>query len=310
MTADPLIDAILQFLGDRDLLATADVRTLLEREMAARAPRELDTLKANLTADHGWAYYPPDPLARHIHHALADRFLTPDSCVLGTHHLAIVAGAPVVIVSNHLSYSDANVIEVLLHRSGAAELADRLTALAGPKVFTSRERRFSSLCFGTIKVPQSADVSSGEAVLNPRDVARAARHAIEVARERLVAGDALVLFGEGTRSRGGGMQRLLPAVWRYLEVSGTWVLPVGLTGPESLFPIGSARLQPTRVTMRLGHPLRAEALQAAADGDRRVAVDALGLTIAELIEAPYRGVYDPTDLPDARKALRAVRAAL
>src|SRR5688572_19864904 len=114
--------------------------------MARREPGELVALKANLTTDHGWAYYPPDPLARRIHHVLADRFLTPDSRVLGAHHLATVAGAPVVIVSNHLSYADANVIEVLLHRSGATELADRLTALAGPKVFTSRERRFSSLC--------------------------------------------------------------------------------------------------------------------------------------------------------------------
>jgi NADH-quinone oxidoreductase subunit N len=38
-------------------------------------------------------------------------------------------------------------------------------------------------------------VSSGEAVLNARDVARAARRAIEVAHERLAAGDALILFG-------------------------------------------------------------------------------------------------------------------
>ena len=47
--------------------------------------------------------------------------------------------------------------------SGDAALANRLTAVAGPKVFTSRERRFSSLCFGTIKVPQSSEVASGEA---------------------------------------------------------------------------------------------------------------------------------------------------
>jgi 1-acyl-sn-glycerol-3-phosphate acyltransferase len=304
---EPLIDAILQFLGDRDLLSTADVRAALEREMARREPGELVALKANLTTDHGWGYYPPDPLARRIHHVLADRFLTPDSRVLGAHHLATVAGAPVVIVSNHLSYADANVIEVLLHRSGATELADRLTALAGPKVFTSRERRFSSLCFGTIKVPQSADVSSGEAVLSPRDVARAARQAIDVAHERLVVGDALVLFGEGTRSRDRAMQRMLPAVARYLEAPGLWILPVGLIGPEALFPIDGSRLRPTCVTMTIGRAVRSEVLLDGVDGNRRLATDALGLAIAALVPPAYRGTYgDGTELSEARGVLAAM----
>ena len=125
--------------------------------------------------------------------------------------MASIPGAPLVIVTNHLSYADANVIEVLLERGGGADLANRLTALAGPKIFTSRERRFSSLCFGTIKVPQSTDVASEEAVLNGREVVRAARHSIDVAHRRLQAGDALLLFGEGTRTRTGGMQQMLSA---------------------------------------------------------------------------------------------------
>ena len=149
----------------------------------------------------------------------------------------------------------------------------------------------ASLCFGTVKVPQSADVSSEEAVLDAREVARAARRAIAVAHERLAAGDALILFGEGTRSRSGGMQRMLAAVARYLEVPGTWVLPAGLTGSEALFPVDGSRLQPTRVIMTLGRPLRADALLAGCDGDRRVAMDAVGLAIAQLLPPEYRGIY-------------------
>jgi 1-acyl-sn-glycerol-3-phosphate acyltransferase len=290
---DALLDAIVQFIGGHDLLDRHEVRATLELEIDRDGPDSLMALMARLSADDGWAYYPPDPLARRIHQLLAERFLTAESRVEGLEHVATVAAAPVIVAANHLSYADANVIEILLQRSGsaAADLAARLTALAGPKVFTNRDRRFSSLCFGTVKVPQSADVSSEEAVLNARAVARAARRAIEVALERLAVGDALVLFGEGTRSRDGRMQRLLPAVARYLEGPGVWVLPVGLTGPEVLFPIDGSRLRPTRVTMTVGRPVRSDTLLANADGNRRRATDAIGLAIAALLPPSYRGAY-------------------
>ncbi len=78
-----------------------------------------------------------DPLARRIHRLLARRVLHQEPVLLGTEHLAAVAGKPVVIVANHLSYSDANLLEVLLHQAGAAELGERLTVVAGPKVYSN-----------------------------------------------------------------------------------------------------------------------------------------------------------------------------
>jgi 1-acyl-sn-glycerol-3-phosphate acyltransferase len=152
-------------------------------------------------------------------------------------------------------------------------------------------------------VPQSADVSSDEAVLNAREVARAARRAIDVAHERLAAGDALVLFGEGTRSRDGRMQRLLPAVARYLEGPGVWILPVGLKGPEALFPIDGSRLRPTRIIMNVGLAVRSEALLARVNGNRRHATDAIGLAVASLVAPAHRGVYgDAAEFSEARAA--------
>jgi 1-acyl-sn-glycerol-3-phosphate acyltransferase len=219
-------------------------------------------------------------------------------------HLVNLTSAPVVICANHLSYADANVVEVLLQRSGGAAVANRLTAVAGPKVFASQHRRFSSLCFGTVKVPQSTDVSSEEPILNSRELARAARQAIDAARARLDEGDALLLFGEGTRSRTGEMRPMLAGAARYLESPGVWVVLAGLAGPEALFPIGAATVRPARVVMRLGVPIRADALLARAGGNRRLVMDAVGLGIAELLPPPYRGAYAlSSDLQEARRVI-------
>lgn len=306
---DALIAAILGFIGRGHLLPIDDISAALEREIDAAGADAVVSLQAALSADRGWAYYPPDPLARRIHHLLADRFLEPESTVTGLDRLGMLDGAPVAMFANHLSYADANVVEVLLQRGGAGALADRVTAIAGPKVFTSRERRFSSLCFGTIKVPQSADVASGEAQLGPREVAKAARQAIDVAHARLAAGDLLLLFAEGTRSRTASMQRMLAGVARYLEGPGTQVVPAGLTGPESLFPVDAATVHPARAAMRIGAPLPAERLLREARGDRRVVMDAVGLAVAELLPASYRGVYaDSAAFTDAAVVLSRARA--
>ena len=108
-------------------------------------------------------------------------------------------------------------LAVLAHMHVTLQTYHPVARIASPDglVFTSRERRFSSLCFGTIKVPQSADVSSEEAVLSAREVARAACRAIDVAYERLTAGDALSRCkpanqptpGAARGSRAGGARR-------------------------------------------------------------------------------------------------------
>jgi 1-acyl-sn-glycerol-3-phosphate acyltransferase len=305
---DAVITAILDFLGRGGLLPLDDIRAALEHEIDAAGPEALVSLKARLAADNGWTYYPPDPLARRIHHLLADRFLERGSTVDGLHYLEAAGPGPITIWANHLSYADANVVDVLLELAGARALAARLTALAGPKVFTSRERRFSSLCFGTIKVPQNAGVASGEAQLHARDVARAARQAIEVALGRLAAGDALLLFGEGTRSRTASMQPMLAGVARYLELPGTWIVPVGLTGPESLFPVDAPTVHPARIVMQIGAPIPAASLIARARGNRRLVIDAIGLAIADLLPRPYRGLYGDAALHrDARGVLQGSR---
>src|SRR5581483_4022601 len=98
---DRLIAAILEFLVGRDLLAAPDIRAELERELDEAGPDALRALKTRLTADNGWDYYPPDPLAQRVHLRLADRFLTRDSQLRGTDHLRPLSDAPVVLFANH-----------------------------------------------------------------------------------------------------------------------------------------------------------------------------------------------------------------
>ena len=280
------------FLAREHAANLGHIRQHLERAIDDAGPDALAVLSARLGGKpEGWEYYARDPLARRIHHALAAPVLRHEPLVRGVEHLAVVTNRPVVLLPNHLSYSDANVLDVVLQQCGAAALADRLTVIAGPKVYTDLRRRFSSLCFGTIRVPQSTARSSGEAVMTTREVARAARRALQVADERLRAGEALLVFAEGNRSRSGQLQRLLPGVARYFASDNVWLLPIGVTGTERLFPIEADALHSVRLTIEFGQPVLATALLTEVAHDRALAVDAVGVGIARLLPDAYRGAY-------------------
>ena len=304
----PLVQAITAFLEHDHAASIAEIRASLERTLDEAGPEAIAFLGQRLACTGtDWSYYPGDPLARRIHHVLAGPVLRREPAVTGIEHLSAVAGRPVVMVANHLSYSDANLLDVVLDRMGGRELSDRLTVVAGPKVYSNVRRRFSSLCFGTIKIPQNSGRSSGEAVMNVRDAARAARRSIEIAHERLSIGEALLVFPEGTRSRSAAMQRMLSGVARYLEAPGTWLLPVGLAGTEKLFPIAEESLKPVPITVRIGRPCAAGVLQQRAGGHRRLVMDSIGFALAGLVPPEYRGVYGGDDAADLREARRLAR---
>jgi 1-acyl-sn-glycerol-3-phosphate acyltransferase len=292
ISREALIEAITSFIGRQEPATLEGIRLSLHREVEAAGRPALLQLAHRLAASGtDWGYFPPDPLARRIHHVIAEYMLGEGSVLHGAEHAQAVTGEPVLIFANHLSYSDANLLEILLQRAGAHALANRLTVVAGPKVYSSLTRRFSSLCFGTIKIPQSSTVASGEAVMDQREVARAARRSIEIAHERLAGGDAVLVFAEGARSRTKGLQQMLAAASRYLDGPDVLILPVGIVGTEAMFPIGEESLNPVRVVARVGPPIRASVLRERQGGNRQMMMAKVGEAIAELVPPEYRGVY-------------------
>ena len=73
---EPLVDTIIRFLAHERLADRSAVRACVERAIDESGPDALESLSARLLgAGAEWAYYPHDPLARSIHHALAPRVL-------------------------------------------------------------------------------------------------------------------------------------------------------------------------------------------------------------------------------------------
>src|SRR5882672_11338552 len=82
---EALVGGVTTFLATQDPRTLDGIREMLEREVRTAGPRALIRLEKRLTgAGADWAYYRSDPLARRIHHFLADRLLAKGSALLGT----------------------------------------------------------------------------------------------------------------------------------------------------------------------------------------------------------------------------------
>ena len=281
-----------------------ELRVLFERALADFPDTQIFESAGRLdtTGEH-WGYQPADPVATRLLRVVHGQIAGPGSELHDDGGLAAARAGPSVFLGNHLSFVDANTVDFLLEREGYGDVARRLTVLAGPKVFSVPHRRLASLCFGTVKLPQSPSRASGGAVIPRRETLRLARETLRTARERRERGEHLLIFSEGSRSRTGAMRRALPAVARYIEEPFATVVPFGVWGTEKGFPPGENRAYVHPVRVRIGRPIDARRLFEPPVRSRARIADAIGYRIAELLPPEYRGVYGevPAELAGARE---------
>ncbi len=175
----------------------------------------------------------------------------------GVEHLAAaVADGPTVILGNHLSYFDTSATDAALAWAGHADLADRLVAAAGPKVYTDTFRRIAAVCLHTLPVPQSTSLSHTDKI-PPRELARQAKASLDGAVAAAAGGRVLLLYPEGSRTRTGRLGPFLRGVHRYLSLGGasTRVVPCAITGTDRIMPVDASRLRPGPVTVTFGEPV-------------------------------------------------------
>ena len=191
----------------------------------------------------------------------------------GLDHLrAAVAAGPCLLLSNHLSYVDTTITDLILHHHGATALADALVVVAGPKVYSSPFRRLAAISLNTLHTAQSSHLATNEAGLTPREVGRIALQTLGLATERMAEGQPVLLYAEGSRTRTGRLQPFLRAVSKYLRQPGLTVVPLAISGSDDVFPLGADQLRAAEVRLTVAEPLRPEDPQEAlAEAWRRIA---------------------------------------
>jgi len=178
-----------------------------------------------------------------------------------------------IVASNHLHNFDPEVVGAVIPRTVFIMAKKELFAIRGVGAFIG--------FFGAFPVDRGA-------------VDRAAlRYAVHLVED----GHALLMFPEGTRSPTSKIERVLPGAAFVALRTGAPILPVAVTGTETLpfdekaAAAGRRRRGRARVTVTFGAPFH---LSTGADGKRptmEAATDEMMRHIATLLPPQYRGIY-------------------
>lgn len=150
----------------------------------------------------------------------------------------IPTSGPVILASNHLSFSDSFFLPLMVPR--------RIVFLAKAEYFTGKGVKglFSRVFF-----------SAAGCVPIDRTSGSAAEAALVTGARVLAEGRPLGIYPEGTRSPDGKLYRGKTGVARLALQTGVPVVPVAMLNTDQVQPIGRLVPKVMRVRMRVGKPL-------------------------------------------------------
>jgi len=180
---------------------------------------------------------------------------------------------PLLVVSNHLSFTDQFLI--------SASLSRKLVFMAKVELFRSRLVRCTANGFGAFPVRRGGILD---------------RTALQQANQVLDSSQALVLFPEGTRNRKAKLKRAFPGSALIAMHKNVTILPIGLTGMEHIDTKGLVwhLIHRPRVTVNIGRPFHLPVVKDKdkADKDELTKLaDYMMERIAELLPPKYQGYY-------------------
>lgn len=161
--------------------------------------------------------------------------------VTGREHLP--ASAPFLLAPNHGSYLDAPALGAALGRRALRDLC--WAGWTGIMLANPLMRAVSRL-----------------ARVLPMDSERRALSSLAFGLAALRAGNALVWFPEGARSKNGALESFLPGIGLLLEHTDVPVVPVYIEGAYQAWPMRRRFPRPRRITIHIGAPIAATDLLA------------------------------------------------
>jgi 1-acyl-sn-glycerol-3-phosphate acyltransferase len=191
--------------------------------------------------------------------------------VKGLRH--VPASGPVIIASNHLSFSDSIFMPLVVPR--------KVTFLAKSEYFTSPGpkgllKKLTFIALGQVPVDRSGGRRSEAALITGLKV--------------LAEGKCLGIYPEGTRSPDGRLYKGRTGIARLAIESGAPIIPVAMFNTEKIQPTGTVVPKVMRVKMIFGEPMYFEGDSTDLQYLRDV-TDKIMATIQEMSEQEYVDTY-------------------